>query len=388
MTLYALGDLHISATIWDLFRAISGDSAFMLSELKGLLSGDDDLVLCGDVFDSSEPGPTLTRMFREWAEDVTAAGNRLWAIQGNHDKRIVSWTDAVTSCVTYVGNGAPFSIAGIRCAALDYAPRDTIARKLAELGTRKELPEILFLHQAVRQYLDIDGTWNCDLEWVPAGIPLVVLGDIHEPWGAPVRSSQDVGFQYACYTGAGHTRSITEAKHGKSVLRINSTSGTPRDITRVPIRSRAIAAASLTAATLEKTREGVRGWVKHLASGNAQETAPASLLTPVIHLTYTDDVPSAPELLREAVADLGIEVIIMPYPVVVRTTGTSRVDLAAAVAGIPGIPALLEKSGLAKSQQVASVVLDLIRPGKPAEIRGRLDVVRAQFFADYDKAQA
>lgn len=384
MTLYALGDLHISATIWDRFRGVTGDSAFMLSEIKGLLSGDDDLVLCGDVFDSSEPGPQLLQLFREWAEDVTAAGNRLWAFQGNHDKRILSWPGALTSCVIHIGHGDPVTIAGTRCVALDYAPRDIIARKLAELGTSKELPEILFLHQAVRQYLDIDGTWNCDLEWVPAGIPLVVLGDIHEPWGCTVRPGQ-----YAAYTGAGHTRSITEAKHQKSVLRVTQSTGVPSfDLERVPIRSRAIKAASLTAATLEKTREEVRGWVRSLASGNEQEMAPASLLAPALHLTYTDDVPSAPELIQEAIADLGIEVVVMPHPVVVRTTGVTRVDLAAAVAGIPTIPALLQKSGLAKSEQVASVVLDLIRPGKPAEIRGRLDVVRAQFFADYDRAQA
>jgi len=375
MTLYALGDLHISPTIWDRQRAITGDSAFMLSEIKRLLQGDDDLVLCGDIFDSTEPGTVMGHLFREWAEDVTAAGNRLWIYQGNHDKRILAWPVALTSAVTYIGDGTPVVIAGHRCRALDYAPRDLLARRLAEMGTQ-ELPEILFLHQAARQYLDIEGTWNCDLEWVPEGIPLIVLGDIHEPWEAPVRPGQ-----LAAYTGAGHTRSITEAPHQKSLLEIG---GPVNVLKRVPFRSRAIKEVALTAVTLEAVRVEVRDWMKLVATGQVPMQAPADVLPPVLHLTYTDDVPSAPQLLQEAVADLGVPMFILGHPVVVRATGTTRVDLATAVQGIPTIPALLGKSGLAKSERTASMVLDLMRPGKPAEIRGRLDVLRAEFFTSYD----
>lgn len=375
--LYALGDLHISHLIWEQNRSVTGDSAFLLSELKSLLAGDDDLVLVGDIFDATEPGPVLGRMFREWAEDVTAAGNRLWVIQGNHDKRAVPWPLALTSCVTYFGDGVPVTIAGHRIRGLDYAPRDILARKLAELGTQ-ELPEILFLHQSTRQYLDL-GDWNCDLEWVPAGIPLVVLGDIHEPWGTAVRPGQ-----YACYTGAGMVRNISEARHLKSVLQIRDAAKGSPGLNRVPIRSRAIRAASLTAATLEKTREEVRGWVKDLASGIRPETAPVGILPPVLHLTYTDDVPSAPDLIKEAVADLGVQLHLLTHPVVVRAVGATRVDLAVAVQGIPTIPALLDQSGLAKKPQVSDLVLDLIRPGKSSEIRDRVALQRGEFFKAYD----
>ena len=382
--LYALGDLHISDTIWERQRSVTGDSAFMLSEIKSLLSGDDDLVLVGDVFDETEPGSTLGRMFREWAEAVAAAGNRIWVLQGNHDKQILAWPVALTSCLTYIGDGQEVIIAGKRCRALDYAPRDTIAKKLAWLGTQP-LPEILFLHQAVKQYLDIEGCWNCDLDWVPAGIPLIVMGDIHEPWGHMIRPGQ-----YACYTGAGHTRSITEAKHPKSVLQISTDEG-EYDLVRFPIRSRVIKEASCCAATLESLREGVRGWVRGLLAQDRPEQASVSLwaplaeLPPVLHLTYSDDCPSAPELIREAIADLGVPLFILGHPVVTRATGTTRVDLATAVQGIPTIPALLEKSGLAKTPEVAGAVIELIRPGKAAEIRGRLDLIRAQFFKDYDQ---
>jgi hypothetical protein len=374
--LYAIGDLHISNSIWERLKGAHGDSAFMLAEIKGLLTGDDDLVLVGDIFDASEPGPTLGRMFREWAEDVSAAGNRIWVLQGNHDKRVVPWPLALSSCVTYIGDGTPVTIAGVPVRALDYQPRDLLARKLAEMGT-EPLPEILFLHQSAKQYLDV-GDWNLDLEWVPEGIPLVVMGDIHEPWGCPVRPGQ-----YACYTGAGHTRSITEARHGKSVLGITS-DGHEHDIQRFPIRSRAIRAASLVAATLERTREEVRAWVRELMAGNGLETAPVGMLPPILHLTYTDDVPSAPDLIQEAITDLGTKMFILAHPVSTRTQNVLRMDPAAAAQGIPTIPALLDASGLAKRPEVRDLTLDLIRPGKASEIRDRIALRRGEFFKAYD----
>ena len=373
MALYALGDLHISSTIWDLQKSITGDSAFMLEEIKALLSGDDDLVLVGDIWDSSEPGPVLLRLFREWAEEVTAAGNRLWALQGNHDKRLVSWPDALTSCVTPIGNGEEVMIAGNRCRGFDYAPRDVIAKRMAWLGTQV-LPEILFVHQAAKQYLEI-GQWNLDLEWIPAGIPVVVMADIHEPWETQIRQGQ-----WAGYTGAGHTRSITEARHPKSVLWIPA----DRPLERIPIRSRAIKAFKLEAATLESTRKDVRAWVQGTMAADDRKTAPVDVLGPVVYLTYTSDVPSAPDLILEAVADLGVQVHIVGRPVVLHAAGTTRADLATAVQGIPGIPDLLDKSGLAKTPETRGIVLELIRPGKASEIRCRLDIIRAQFFKDYD----
>ena len=378
--LYAIGDLHISDAIWDRQRSITGDSAFMLKEISDLLTGDDDLVLVGDVFDESEPGPTLGRLFREWAELVASAGNRIWVLQGNHDKRATPWPLAFTSCLTYIGDGKEVVIAGKRCRALDYAPRDIIAKKLAWLGTQT-LPEILFLHQAVKQYMAIEGTWNCDLEWVPEGIPLVVMGDIHEPWGQNIRAGQ-----YACYTGAGHPRDITQARHQASVLRIEH-DGPEFDLVRAPIRTRAIMAAECCAATLETVRGATREWVRALLAENGKETAPAApleTLPPVLHLTYSDDCPSAPALIQEAIADLGTKLFILGFPVVTRATGTVRVDPSVAAQGIPTVPELLAKSGLAKTEQIAATVVELIRPGKATEIRGRLDLIRGQFFKDYD----
>lgn len=200
-----LGDIHLDPVIWRRYRQILGDS-FVGFEgfVDTALSLNVPLVILGDLFDTVEPTPELVQFFRGQMDRCVSAQIPVYAIQGNHDKRRTPWYTAIHSHPVHIGHGAVVNIGDFTVVGFDYAPLAEIREHLAGLeGTT--LPQVLFLHQAVKQAIAIDGAWNCDLEWVPEGIPLIVMGDIHSQTEYTVREGQR-----AYYTGSSHPRSISE----------------------------------------------------------------------------------------------------------------------------------------------------------------------------------
>ncbi len=211
----AIGDMHLDPLIWRKYRQINGDSFYGFAGCAQLAVDNHlPLVLVGDVFDVVDPEPSVIRFFRQQMDRLEAEGVRVYVLQGNHDRRPVPWPVAVHDWPVYIGQGQPVTIGGLVCRAFDYDTRDNIQRKLIDLSA-ETLPQVLFLHQAVKQALRFDGQWNCDLEWVPDGIPLTVMGDIHIEWHQQFRPGQ-----HAYYTGATHARDIGQ-RGPKSCLQVN-----------------------------------------------------------------------------------------------------------------------------------------------------------------------
>ena len=202
----ALGDIHLSDYIWRDLPDIRGDAELGLRNLVDqAIRLNVPAVIVGDLYDRAEQRDAGSiRIFDTQMARLKAAGLPCYAIQGNHDKRSIPWY-ALNPHVRHIGDGQPVEINGVACRGLDYALHDTIRERLGNLGLDGELPEVLFLHQAVRQALKFDGAWNCDLEWVPEGIPLVVMGDIHREWEMTFRPGQR-----ALYTGSGCPRNRDE----------------------------------------------------------------------------------------------------------------------------------------------------------------------------------
>ncbi len=200
----AMGDAHLEELIWRRYRQISGDAEMAFTALVDLaIEHFLPLVLLGDVWDTVKPPPSMLRFFRQQMDRLHAEGIAVYAIQGNHDKRDVPWYVAVHDHVQHIGDGRPVTINGLRCRGYDYQLREQIQQRLVEVAN--DPPQCLFLHQACKQALNFDGAWNCDLEWVPEGIPLVLMGDIHKYWRHTIRAGQT-----AYYTGTTHPRDLSQ----------------------------------------------------------------------------------------------------------------------------------------------------------------------------------
>lgn len=272
----ALGDIHLDTLIWRAYRQVSGDAVQAFKAVTQMaIDRHLPLVLVGDVFDVVDPDPWLVREFRLEMDRLARECVPVDVLQGNHDRRRTPWTTAVHDHSRYIGDGRPRDIGGLKCVAFDYDTRDNIQRKLSELQTaivakKTGIPQVLFLHQAVKQALRFEGQWNCDLEWVPEQIPLVVMGDIHTEWSARVRPGQ-----MAYYTGASHPRDLSQLGQ-KTCMLVND----DLSIERLPFPGRPINAMQvMTTVDVEKARE----WLQ-----TALASKPA--LPPALFLKFGPDV--------------------------------------------------------------------------------------------------
>ncbi len=213
----ALGDIHLSRFIWTKQQQITGD-AFV--GFRGFLDHAIRLnvpaVIVGDLFDVAKPDSDLIEFFRREMDRCASQDIQVYCIQGNHDKRHVPWYTAVSPVPVHIGDGEMVDIVGIDCCGFDYALKDEIESRLAELTSRPRKPRILFLHQAVRQALKFEGAWNCDLDWIPEGVELTIIGDIHREMEFTTRTGAK-----AYYTGASHARDIGQLG-AKSCLLVSS----------------------------------------------------------------------------------------------------------------------------------------------------------------------
>ncbi len=210
-----LGDIHLDQFIWRKYRQITGDAFTSFTSLiDATIRLHVDLVLVGDIFDNVTPDTALIQFFRRSMQRVVDAGLHVYAIQGNHDKRPqVPWYSAIHEAVVHIGDGVPRDIGPLRVVGLDYSTRDVIEAKIATLDAIPGRLDVLFIHQAVRQALPWEGAWNCDLDWIPARVGVVLMGDIHQKFKHTIRPGQD-----AYYTGASHMRSLPEAGPKSAML--------------------------------------------------------------------------------------------------------------------------------------------------------------------------
>lgn len=265
----ALGDLHLKPHIWSSHRQVVGDAfvgftSFIDLALELFLP----VVLVGDIFDSVKLDPVVTHFFRKEMDRCAGEGLPVYAIQGNHDKQHTPWYTALHDHVQHIGDGQPVDIGGVICRGLDYALKDQIHAQLADIS-QQELPQCLFLHQATRQALKFEGRWNCDLQAVPEGIPLIVMGDIHREWHQTVRPGQE-----AYYTGPLCAQDISQVGP-KTCMMIH------QDLTieRLPIAYREIQRFRFTAPDLVRQ---ANDWLETLDK--------EPVLPPVAYVEHTPDV--------------------------------------------------------------------------------------------------
>lgn len=347
----ALGDIHLDHLIWRRHRDITGDATLGLQQaLDHAIRLNVPLVLLGDIFDTSDPDPSLVQVFRQTVERATTHGIKVFAIQGNHDRRRTPWYQAISGDVINIGDGSPQVINGVPVVGFDFNHLEAIQESLADLSVRimamDPRPQILCLHQAVRQYLNIEGAWNCDLEWVPREIQMVIMGDIHKP--LQLQFHQGAGT--ALYTGSGHARGIDEFEP-RSVLVMN------RDLsfTRAPIYQRPMdvlvvtqeSDPAVTLATLDQ-------FLQQAQAANA--AAGAMALRPLLWVRFTE---GATELLTRVQARLqGLPED--QRPIVVEDALVGKVTIEGQpIIDVSGMPSLSEILGTLVDRQADPEAFEL-----------------------------
>ena len=227
-----LGDIHLDTFIWRKYRQISGDAfASFKSLIDKAIKLDVPVVLVGDIFDNVTPDTSLIQFFRRQVQRMVDAELKVYALQGNQDKRPqVPWYCAIHEKVVHIGDGRLCRIGPFHTVGFDYSTRDVIEAKMATLDALDHPIDILFIHQAVRQAIPWEGAWNCDLDWVPPRVGLVLMGDIHKHFEHTIRPGQK-----AYYTGASHMRSLPE-RGPKSAILLHS----DLTVTRVPLVARSL----------------------------------------------------------------------------------------------------------------------------------------------------
>ncbi len=323
----ALGDIHLDHLIWRRQRDIADDS---LTAFRSFLDHAIRLripaVIVGDLFDTTDPESSLVRFFREQMSRCADAGIPVYAIQGNHDKRPgVPWYVACSPHPIHFGDGRPVVIGGLQVVGFDYAVRDVIERQLADLHAELESggrpPQVLMLHQAVRQALRFEGAHNCDLDWVHPAIPLTVLGDIHRPCDMSTPGGR------ALYTGSSHPRSLEELGPKTCVL-VND------DLTvdRLPLEQRFFARLVWT--------EDASIDADQVVAGIRFELGRKPTLRPAVWLRYS---PERSTVAQELIARLHVEsVIVVDEPMVGRSSiepSAEQVD----TSDLPKLPELLAR---------------------------------------------
>ena len=200
----AIGDAHIAETIWTKRAQVTGDAYLAFSRAVDVsLTYRVPTILLGDVFDTVNPTTNDVEFCRQQMSRLQQAGLPVYYLQGNHDQRPKPWLKAIHEHPQYVGDGRPFQLDGLTIRAFDYAQHDRIQATLANLQM-ETVPDILLLHQAVRQALNFQGAWNCDLDWVHPEVRLTIMGDIHTPWSGKTAGGR------AHYTDALHPRADEE----------------------------------------------------------------------------------------------------------------------------------------------------------------------------------
>jgi DNA repair exonuclease SbcCD nuclease subunit len=133
---------------------------------------------------------------------------QIFAIQGQHDRALPSWTKVTPGVVNldahsektnkgrhYV-QGCEAKITGIENQPAEVL-KDTLAGLIDDI-------DILVLHQAMKGAFGIEEICDFEKEWLPDNISLVLIGDIHKP------ICTQHGDTKILYPGSTHMRAIDE----------------------------------------------------------------------------------------------------------------------------------------------------------------------------------
>lgn len=243
MRLAHISDLHLGKRLHEV--SFLEDQAYILEEICEVLRDEkpDAVLIAGDIYDKSAPSAEAVRLFDDFLSELSADGQMVFAISGNHDSaarvayggRIMAKSGVYLSAPEYRGEVFSASLEDddgrvdiyllpfIKPIHVSLAfPEEKIESYTDALRVAVErMPvnpkrrSVLVAHQfvtgAVRsdsEEVSVGGLDNVDAA-VFAPFSYVALGHIHRP--------QNIGSPRIRYSGTPLKYSFSEAKDGKSI---------------------------------------------------------------------------------------------------------------------------------------------------------------------------
>lgn len=281
------------------------------------LEHDKPLVVAGDLFDKSLPPSRLVNQVVEILERVSLDGAGCWVIQGNHDKDPEYPWGCHAKGVKWLGL-TPELVGGHALVGLDFLPAGLISQAL----TRIPVCDGLVMHQALRQGLGFDGSWNCDLDWVLADrVQNVWIGDLHrvydELW------SQDHRVR-ALYTGSQYMTTVDESP-APSFLDVGPVSRPHPAYTRVPLRARPVLHVELSGP------DEVDPAIDRISTALVaqDDSLPEELRAPLILLRYSASLQNVAKVFRDLCKGGLGHVVELPFAPEGRICGTASISVRA-----------------------------------------------------------
>jgi len=345
-------DTHLSEWIWRSAPEIYGDAFESFRQIVDhtLSIRAEALVLGGDVFDGV-PSSVSMRFWLSETERLAKAGIKVLGVQGQHGRTMngVSWHAVHPNCTDIDGLTTEI-FPEVFLLALNRLPAVELEETLRDIpfNLLRSRTKILVLHQLVKGAVpDVEGlkNWDLDPEWIPDSIPLVLLGDLHEPY------SVQRGVSKLIYSGSTHLRSISEPDD-KSFLVVSE----DLSVERVPLRTR------------EFRRPAIFSDDQLAAAIADLETAKRGA---VAYAKYDPAVKNAYEALKSACAERGLFLL-------ARTIAQSRVSSAGTeVSDDADLESCLGlEIDREKDPNAFSFGLELLLAAKPADA---IDKFRARF---------
>lgn len=269
----------------------------------------------GDTFHTSRPDALSVAKFREAALKLIHSGLSVFAIQGQHDRSVPPWTEAIiadsaSDKVVHhvhkrvfhpVKDGPPFY-------GLDNGSAKAIAEDL------KALPlgvEALVAHQTAKEVFDLDGAWNIQADQIPEYIRYAFLGDYHVPTEFKLTNGGR-----AIYSGSPYVCSITE-REARRFLDVTLQPDGSLAVESIPLVSRTyIFIRADTPDALEHCLNRMQESVRALAPSRYEE-----IRMPVVVLDFDVSIKDAAVRAREACDSVNAYLWLRPMSV--RQTGIS-----------------------------------------------------------------
>jgi DNA repair exonuclease SbcCD nuclease subunit len=156
---------------------------------------------------------------------------KVFAIQGQHDFAVPSWTSAASEHIIHVDKQIFEPCPGFSAYGLDNL-RDS-ERVKEEVAKVPRGVSTLVCHQMFREVFNMEGVWNIDTAWLPEHVQYVLVGDYHEP--VTFKGAHNVE---AWYSGSMYMCKLDEPP-AKSFMVVHVADDGKMTVERVPIKSRA-----------------------------------------------------------------------------------------------------------------------------------------------------
>ena len=183
--IYLVSDCHVKSRLWTNFAAVQGDAYMAMRKMASETDPSSVLISCGDLLDSNRPSNVDLAETAEFLNHF----HRVLYIAGNHDDCQPSIVPVMCPYALHLTPDAVVREGNLVICGIDWQrSREAFLECLAQAAqtlsdeTRDGGQPVLIMHQAVHDFLSIDGASMCTakeiLDTVGQDV-LVYSGDIH-----------------------------------------------------------------------------------------------------------------------------------------------------------------------------------------------------------------